>query len=263
MKNIGMKLFTTLTVLLGMALVTHAQSDTSVRYSVDTQFVAVGSDADANGRVQVFAKRQDENDVQRLRIRLAGLDASTSYTLNATLDDGSTVAMTTFTTDESGAAVIIYLQNNGVTQSSQAMRRARAKRLSLPMNVPQVTSISSISVVNGSAETVLSANLYAAESLNYVVSSVFANTGVDADAMGCVAFALQEGTVQFRLFALGQPNSQYTLSVNGQDVTTYLSDYSGRIAVGVTPQNAPSLLGYRTLALKNSDGAAVLETTIR
>ena len=262
MKNIRLKLFTTLVALVGMAFASHAQSDVTIRYRSDASFAAVGSDADATGSVQAFAKRVDDNDVQRLRVRVAGLDAGARYTLNATLDDGSSVAMTTFTTDESGGAVIIYLQNNGVTQSSQALRRARAKRLSLPMNVPNVVSIGSISVVSGSGETVLSADLHASETLNYQVTSVFANTGVDGDAMGCVAFAIEEGTTQFRLFALGQPNSAYTLSVNGQDVTIYYSDYTGRIAVGVVP-NAGSLLGYHTLALKNSDGVAVLETTVR
>ena len=90
---------------------------------------------------------------------------------------------------------------------------------------------------------------------------VLQNTGTDFTAAGCVAVAVQNGYVQFRMFAAGQ-GGQFKLLVNDSPVGIYAADFTGRINVGLLPPSAPSPLKFRHLALQNSDDEVVLESTV-
>ena len=72
---------------------------------------------------------------------------------------------------------------------------------------------------------------------------------------------MQQGHLQFRLFAAGQ-GDQFTFLVNDSPVGTYATDYTGRISVGAFPSAAPSPLAFRKLGVRNANDDLVLESTV-
>ncbi|HMJ91614.1 MAG TPA: hypothetical protein VK530_17460 [Candidatus Acidoferrum sp.] len=252
----------TLAALFSATVLAHAGPSTFVRYHVDATMTASGIDADATGRVQAFLKHQGSSDNRRLRVRVTNLDPSATFTLQAVIGDASeAVAVATFTTDAAGKAVIVYLENTSL-RSAARVKPSRKNKRALPEDIFDIASVRVLNVVNANSEIVLSADLHATESFNYQVATAFKNTGTDGDAIGCMAAAVQSGTIQFRLFAMGQ-SSQYTLVINNEPVANYTADLMGGIAVGSYPSLAPEPMKFREISLKNSADVVILESHVQ
>ena len=253
MKSIRRTSIAALVLLVG-TLVAEAKPNgpNSMRYSVDTVLVSTGVDEDAAGRVQISQHKGAAADQYRVRISVTGLDARTGYTVLAQLgEDPNFVVVTNFTTNPRGSARIVYVSG----------KNGNSKR-ALPEAVAPVLNVRALAVANTNGEIVLSVDLHKSESMKFELASIFENTGTDMLAIGCVALAYQNGSIQFRLFA-GASSSQLTFCVNGTPVETYSTDLSGRINVGLFPSGAPSPLEFRTLSLRNGDDAVVLQSEVR
>lgn len=261
MKNIRASLLTLCSVLGVWGAGTLAGQANSlqpnkVQYSADQRMTTTGVDAEATGQVQVFLKQQGTSDHQRLRLLVGGLDARTPYTLRAQIgEDTNFVTVSTFSTTPAGHASVLYLQN-GVSKT------VRKKKHALPELLASLTEVRALTVANTNGDAILTVNLHESPSMRFELSSVFSNSGSDADAIGCLAVSSQSGHVQFRLFAAGQ-SSAFSFWVNDQSVATYTTDAAGRISIGAFPTRAPSPLLFRKLRVRNAANEVVLQTDVR
>lgn len=241
----------------GAFLACAAPSANSVLYLVDEDFTATGLDSDARGQVRALVKQRGVSHLQRLRVTLAKLDPATPYHLLATTgDDTNLMTVAEFTTTPAGRAVI-QQQRHAV----QDKVRPTAKKRVLAERLAPLTEVRTLAVANTNGEIVLTVDLHAAPSLQFELTSVLKSTGADYAAVGCLAVAVQQGRLQFRLFAAGQ-GEQFTFLVNDRPVGTYVANYAGRISVGAFPNPAPSPLAFRKLGLRNSDDDLVLESIV-
>ncbi len=262
MKNIRTHLLATVAALFSVTLVVQARPNSFIRYNVDSEMTSTGVDADATGRVQVFLKQQGNSDHRRVRVRVSHLDPSATFTLQALVGDSAEpVAVGTFTTDARGKAIVVYAEHVSLRENAPASALRKNKH-ALPENIFDLTAVRSLAVVNANSEVVLTSDLRSAESLNYQVATAFKNTGTDPDAIGVMAAAVQSGTIQFRLFAMGQ-SSEYSLVINNESVANYSADFSGRIAVGSYPSKAPGPMQFRDVSLRNSADVVILESHVR
>jgi hypothetical protein len=259
MKNFRTHTLATLAALFSAALLAQANPKQFVRFGADADFVATGVDADAAGRAQVFLRHQGSSEQSRLRVRVHDLDPSTTFTLKATFgNDTTAVAISTFTTDASGKATILYTAR----ESAKTPKHVRPNKHAFPETLSDISQLRSLSIANANDQVVLSADLQAAEDFSYEVATAFTATGTDPDAIGIMAAAVQSGTIQFRLFAMGQ-SSQYTLTINDQAVANYFADPMGSIAVGKYPPAAPAPMEFRKVGLKNAANVVILESQVR
>jgi hypothetical protein len=258
-----MSIKTHIVAALGALLVSvfaaEAGPNNFVRYNVDATLTPTGVDADATGRVQAFLKHQGSSDNRRLRVRVTHLDPNSQYTLQALVGDATdAVVVDTFTTDGAGKATLVFVENT----SSRASNKPRKHRHALPEDVADLTTVRSVAIVDANNEVVLSADLHSAENLSYQVATAFTNTGNDPDAIGVMAAAVQNGTIQFRLFAMGQ-SSHFTLMINDEPIASYAADFTGGIAIGAYPPTAPEPMRFRQVGLKNAADVVILESNVR
>lgn len=235
-----------------------AAGSTYVRYSVDTAMTSTEVDSDAAGRVRAFVKQQGNSEQQRFVLNATGLDAKTPYTLYVEVEEGVMSPVASFTTSGSGKGNISYMQNQRLDGKSSKKPNKKA----LPESMAPLTDVISVAIVNTNEQVVLTADLHHSPELAYEMAATFDNTGADPEAMGVMAMAVQNGFVQFRLFAAGQ-STQFNLSVNDAPVATYPADATGRINVGVFPSGAPQPVRFRTVRVRNAAQAVVLESKMR
>jgi len=265
MKNIRTQALTILLVLFGGTTLINAGQGTpnKVRYKVDEALVSSGVDADATGRVQAFVKQQGNSDHQRLRVTVNDLDPKTPYTLLALVGTNEEwIAVTEFTTSSGGKGKVTYFQNRALTDDGHNGDGAGVNKHALPEGINPLTDVRALAIADSNGVTVLSVNLHESLAMEFELSSIFNNTGSDPDAIGCVAVACQNGSVQFRLFAAGS-SSEYTFCVNDAPVATYDADWAGRISIGAFPSGAPSPLMFKTLDVRNGGNTVVLKGDIR
>jgi len=263
MKNFGRRILATAAAFLGFAGAAHADS-VFLHYNVDTAMTVTNGNTNATVRVRAFVKQQGNSDHQRLVISVAGLDPQTPYTLLAQVGDdpSNTVSVATFTTTRSGAGKVSYFQNRALKGHGHNGHGSGVNKHALPDSINPLSTVRVFSVADTNGVVLLTASMHESASLAYEMAATFVNTGNDPNAIGCMAVAIQEGQVQFRLFAAGQ-SSEYGLMVNGAPVADYFTDYTGRINVGVFPSGAPSPLKFQSVAMRNAARAVVLESVIR
>lgn len=244
-------------VLPGGATVFAAPSANSVQYSVSAPLVATGFDPDARGAVQAVVKKKGQVNLQRLRLAVSRLDPSTPYQLLAGFgDDTNLVSVAEFNTTPGGRAVILQL---APPASPKARRLPRKKALAEALS--PLTEVHTIAVATTNGEVVLFARLHDSPTLSFELNSVLSNTGADTAAIGVLSVAIQEGNLQFRLFAAGQ-SPELTFCVNTEALATYVTDVAGRISIGALPRRAPSPLAFRNICVRNADDEIVLESTV-
>lgn len=253
----GKAFLTLVALLVGTLLAGAAAGANSTSYVVNEDFTSTGLDSDARGHVQALVKQRGQSHLQRLRVTVAKLDPRTPYQLLATTgDDTNFLTVAEFTTTRTGRAVIHQQRH----QVNDRVRRT-AKKSVLTEPLAPLTEVRTLAVADTNGVVLLTLDLHAAPSLEFELTSVLKNTGRDFTAVGCVAVAVQNGYLQFRMFAAGQ-GGQFKLLVNDSPVGTYAADFTGRINVGLLPAAAPSPLQFRHLALQNADDEVVLESLV-
>jgi hypothetical protein len=253
----GKALLTLGVLLVGALLAGAAPTANSAHYVVNEDFTNTGFDSDARGHVKALVKQRGQSHLQRLRVTVAKLDPSTPYQLLATTgDDTNFLIVAAFTTTRAGRAVIQQQRHEVRDQV-----RPAAKRFVMAEPLAPLTEVRTLAVADTNGVVILTLDLHAAPSLEFALTSVLQNTGADFTAVGCVAVALQNGYLQFRMFATGQ-GGQFKLLVNDSPVGTYAADFAGRVNVGLLPPSAPSPLKFRHLALQNADDEVVLESIV-
>ncbi len=213
--------------------------------------------SNATGKVDLKLNQQGHADNQRLTLTTSKLDSNTVYTLLALLgDDTNLTEVTTFTTGANGAANLKYVR---VGSSNGHGNGGHPGGLPLPDTLKPLSNVRALVVENVSTQAVLSADLTAPQSLQYLVRRSLTGTGASAD----LRIHATTRFVQFRLLASGlQTNAPYFLTLNETNLTSYVSDGQGKLRILGLPAVAPDILDLHDLALQDGNTNTVLSTTL-
>jgi len=208
------------------------------------------------GNVEAKRNQQGGADNQRLEITVANLATSTTYQLLAsTTDDTNLVAVGEFTTDSAGGAVLDYVKKNNGKGSPGGDP--------VPAGLNPISKLRSLEVSVGGTQTVLSADVTAPDSLQYLVKRAMTNDGADTDANASLRIKSNGNNDQLRIRASGLDSTNtYFLAINGAIADTLASDAGGNINVTAWPAGSPDALDVTSLAIWNSESNSVLSTTL-
>lgn len=210
------------------------------------------------GTGNVGAKRNQQGgaDNQRLEITVANLAAATTYQLLAsTTDNTNLLAVGEFTTDSAGSAVLDYVKKNNGKGSPGGDP--------LPAGLDPISKLRSLEISIGGTQTVLSADITAPDSLQYLIKRPMTNDALDADAAASLRIKSNSNADQLRIRASGlDASSTYFLAINGSIAEPLTSDAGGKLSVNTWPAGSPDVLDVTSLAILNSASNSVLVTTL-
>ena len=181
---------------------------------------------DATGRVDAKLVRQGHAFNQKLDLKLEHLATNATYHLSALIgDDTNFTNVVEFTTDDQGAAQLHYRRlgadgNHGLGHG----------KIALPTALSPLSDLRELDVVDGNAQTVLSADLTAPDKLHYLVKRSLTNDGSETNAAAALRIHSTTNSTQFRLLASGlEPAANYSVVVNGGIDQTAAADADGRL----------------------------------
>jgi hypothetical protein len=248
-----MKMNTKLVLALGAAVAlattpAMAKPGTDVlHFSIHTDLIDTGVEPGATGSVSGNEARQGAADNQKLDVTVSGLTADTAYSLNATSGSG-TVDLLDFTTDANGKASLHLRGGKGGGKNSNPLPDGFV--------LAQVTSLD---IVNGSAQSVLTTSGSTPSSVQYLVKRDISANGVT----GLLQIKANTKSTKFTLNASGlDPDTDYTLFLNGTQDQVATSDSKGRLKIksATTPDN---ILDLSSVELRDDSGSTtILSTTL-
>jgi hypothetical protein len=208
-----------------------------------------GVEPSAAGTISVSANVQGNANKQQVNLMVTGLTGGASYSLIATLNDGSatTVDLEDFTVDNKGHATL-SLNNSG---------KSGKKSTPLPDGF-DLTQVIQFDVVDSTSTAVLTADTTAPSSLKYLAKRNLNNGGA---ANGTVQIKSSGTKTKFMLSASGlDPSTDYQIVFNGTPVETVTSDAKGNLRNTDAPLPA-NILDLQTVEVWDSSNTAVLGTT--
>ncbi|MBI3852246.1 MAG: DUF3494 domain-containing protein [Verrucomicrobia bacterium] len=217
-----------------------------------TAMLNTGVDPDASGSVNGKLNRQGNASNQRLQISLANLDPNTTYQLAAFIgDDTNSTSVASFTTDANGAFKVTYVK--------KSQGKGSAGGQPLPDALHPLRNVRELDIVNGSAQTVLRADLTDPDKLQYLIKRRLDNTGLVSGAVGTLQIKATKTSTKFRLTASGlTPNTDYVLTINGNAAQTNTTDSAGNLNLTALPPGSPNVLEIHSVALTDIAGNVVL-----
>jgi hypothetical protein len=224
--------------------------------TISTALTSSGFDDNASGSVVADHKAQGGAEKQSLRINAAGLEANTAYLLLAsTTEDTNLTQGAVLTTDANGVIDITYAQ--------QGQGKAHPHAEPLPASLDPVSKLRMLEVSIGGTQTVLSADMTAADKLQYLVKRSMTNDGTDSDAAASLRIKSNGNNDQLRIRASGLDSTNtYFLAINGLVADTFTSTDSGGISITAWPAGSPGVLDVTDLAIWSSASNSVLSTTL-
>jgi hypothetical protein len=251
-RRLGGLLLAVALVFLHHHAVAKPGGTTILHFNFVTAMANTGVDANARGSVNGKLNRQGNANNQRLQISLANLDPNTTYQLAAFIgDDSNSTSVTEFTTDSNGAFTVTYVK--------KAQGRGNAGGQPLPEALNPLEDVRELDIVNGSADTVLRADLTDPDKLQYLVKRLMDNTGFVPAAAGSLQIKATATSTRFRLRASGlTPGTDYVLRINGNAAQTKTTDSGGNLDLKVLPGGSPNVLNIHALALTDTAGNLVL-----
>ena len=166
-----------------------------------------------SGSVVADHKAQGGAEKQSLDLQLAGLDAGATYVLLAsTTKNGNLSEIGTLTTDGNGAFSVHYVK--------QGQGKAHPHGEALPAALDPVSDLRTLEISIGGTQTVMSADMTAPSSIQYLVKRFLDNDGADSDA-----------GASLRLKSNGVSADQLRIRASGLDASaTYFVAINGAIA---------------------------------
>lgn len=238
-------------------------SGTSIlHFFVRKAMVNDGVMTNAVGSVDAKQNKQGKADNQRLDLKVAQLEPSTTYQLLALLgDDTNYTQIAPLTTDTNGNAAVRYMR---VGSSKNPKAGVGKGKTPLPDELNPISDIRALAVANSSTRAVLTADLTAPDKLQYLIKR-----WMDADpAYANVAASLQlsattTNAVHMKLRAYGlEAGQSYLLAVNGAVVDTGMATTNGRLDFINLPVNPADILLVRELAIWGSASNNILSTRL-
>lgn len=253
-----MKMKTKLALVVGVATlaVTPVFAKGGGRQGTDMTHVSYrvamtndGVEPSAAGTVSVTSSVQGNANKQQATVAVSGLTGGASYSLIATLNDGSgtTVDLDDFTVDNKGHATV-SLNNSGKTSK---------KSTPLPDGF-DLTQVIQFDVIDSTSTAVLTADTTAPSSLKYMAKRNLNNGGT---ANGSVQISSSKGKTKFSLTASGlDASTDYQIVFNGTPVETVTTDSKGNLKNTDAPL-PDNILDLQTVEVWDSTNTAVLGTT--
>jgi hypothetical protein len=236
-----------------------------IHLSVRVQMDNGGIVTNASGSARIDWHQQGNANHQDLVVNVRGLDADTSYELNALLnDDTNLTSGVTFTTDSEGNASI-NLEDKGHNNNGHGHGHAYGHNKpghtkdTLPAALEPVGHIHELFVLdNTGTNVVLTADFTTASSFQYLVKRNISSDTVNAELW----IKAKADKAQFRLLASGLAAGDYTLFLNNTGVQTQTADDHGRVDIRTELANPADILSVSSVSLVDAGTNVVVSTTL-
>jgi hypothetical protein len=223
-----------------------------VHFSAHVTFTNDGPEPTAAGTGQISESMQGNADHESLSVSLKGLQASTTYDLNATTVSNSTPTLVDeFTTDGKGNAKL-SINNTGKGK----------KTVAFPDGILPLTGLTELDVVNTTTtDTVLTAGSDQTSKVKYMVKKPMDDTAGNGES-GSISLSASDKSGKASLAASGLSDStDYVLVVNGNPVSTNTSSSKGTLKINESA--SPSdILSANTVELDDTTGTAILTAAV-
>jgi hypothetical protein len=238
-----------------------------IHLSLQTQMDNGGIVTNASGKARIDWNQQGNANHQDLVVCVRGLDAETSYDLEALLnDDTNLTSVVSFTTDGNGNASV-NLEDKGQNNNGHGHGHGHAyghnkhgqMHDTLPAALEPVGQIHQLVVLDDTGtNVVLSADFTTATSFQYLVKRNISNGSVNAELQICA----NPGKAQVRLSASGLAAGDYTLLLNDTAAATQTADDSGRVDIRTQLANPADILSVSSVSLIDAGTNVVVSTTL-
>jgi len=253
-----MKMNTKIALVLGIAALTAATATAapghgnvdSVHFAIKTPLVDTGVEPGSSGSISANEVRNHGTiDNQKLDVSVSGLSQNTTYDLVAT-PGGGTVDLGTFDTDDNGKATLHFVTSkNGKTPKN---------KIALPDGF-EVATVTQLDVLNGGSASVLTTDGSTPTSVTYSVKRTLTGDGGET---GKLQINANTKKTKFSLTAAGlQPDTDYTLFINGAQDETVTSDSKGKLNIKAATTLPTNILDLNSVELRDSTGTIVILST--
>jgi len=236
-----------------------------IHLSIQTQMENGGILTNASGQARINWNQQGNANHQSLQVNVRGLDADTSYELDALLnDDTNLTSGVSFTTDANGNASI-NLEDKGHNNNGHGHGHAYGHnkpghmKATLPAALEPVGHIHELVVLdNTGTNVILTADFTTANSFQYLVKRNISSDTVNAELW----IIANPGKAQIRLLASGLAAGDYTLMLNDTAAQTQTADAHGRVDFRTELTNPADILSVSSVSLVDVGTNVVVSTTL-
>ena len=240
-----------------------------IHLSIQTQMENGGIVTNASGRARIDWHKQGNANHQSLQVSVQGLDADTSYELDALLNGGTNLTTgISFTTDAEGNASV-NLEDKGHNNNGHGHGHGHGHayghnkpghtRDSLPAALEPVGQISELFVLDSTGTNViLTADFATATSFQYLVKRNISSDTVNAELW----IKANTDKAQFRLLASGLAAGDYTLLLNDAAAVTQSADEHGRVDIRTSLANPADILSVSSVSLIDAGTNVVVSTSL-
>ena len=209
-----------------------------------------GVETNAAGTIQASQVEQGNANNQKLDVIASGLTPSTPYSLFViTTDNTNLTDVADFSTDANGKIALHFRSlGNGHGGGHN----------SIALPVDSVSQLLELDIVNTNTQAVLTADVTAPQSLQYLIKRDLSTNGVSAS----LRIKATQKKTQFELDAFGlAAGADYFLVFNGNPVQTNTADSNGNLKIKSAPTPV-NILDLQSVALWDTTSNAVVSTTL-
>jgi hypothetical protein len=238
-----------------------------IHLCVQVQMDNGGIVTNASGAARINWHQQGNANHQSLQVNVRGLDADTSYELDALLNDDTNLTTgVTFTTDAEGNASI-NLEDKGHNNNGHGHGHGHAyghnkpgrTKDNLPAALEPVGHINELFVLDSTGTNVLlTADFTTASSFQYLVKRNISSDTVNAE----LRIIANPGKAQVRLSTSGLAAGDYTLLLNDTATATQTADDHGRVDIRTELANPADILSVSSVSLIDAGTNVVVSTTL-
>jgi hypothetical protein len=238
-----------------------------IHLCVQVQMDNGGIVTNASGSARINWNQQGNANHQSLQVNVRGLDADTSYELDALLNDDTNLTTgVSFTTDAEGNASI-NLEDKGQNDNGHGHGHGHAyghnkpghTKDTLPAALEPVGHISELMVLDSTGtNVVLSADFTSATSFQYLVKRNISSDTVNAE----LRIIANPGKAQIRVSASGLAAGDYTLLLNDTAAAMQTADDHGRVDIRAELANPADILSVSSVSLIDAGTNVVVSTTL-
>jgi hypothetical protein len=238
-----------------------------IHLSVKVQMDNGGIVTNASGQARIDWQQQGNANHQDLIVNVRGLDAETSYDLEALVnDDTNLTSVVSFTTDAEGNASI-DLEDKGHNDNGHGHGHGHAyghnkhghMNDTLPAALEPVGHIHQLVVLDDTGtNVVLTADFTTANCFQYLVKRNISSDSVNAE----LRIIANRGNAQVRLSASGLAAGDYTLLLNDTAAETQTADDHGRVDIRSQLANPSDILSVSSVSLVDAGTNVVVSTTL-
>jgi hypothetical protein len=238
-----------------------------IHLSMKVQMDNGGVVTNASGQARIDWHQQGNANHQDLVINVRGLDADTSYDLEALVnDDTNLTSVVSFTTDGEGTASI-DLEDKGHNNNGHGHGHGHAYghdkhghvKDTLAAGLEPVGDIHQLFVLdNTGTNVVLTANFTTANCFQLLVKRNISSDTVNAE----LRIMANPGKAQVQLSASGLAAGDYTLLLNDTAAVTQTADEHGRVDIRTQLANPADILSVSSVSLVDAGTNVVVSTTL-